>query len=228
MSDILLDGRADGLIFLAPPRHSPVLDIISEHSIPHVVIAGELHERSVQFSVDNSHGVESVIEHMVSQGHRTFAHFYGRMQMEDAIERKEAFLACVEKFGLDTRDEWILPGDFTMPGGEEAMHSLMACKQRPTAIFCANDEIAIGAIGAARTYGLSAPKDFIIAGFDNVPLSSVFMPSITTVRQPVETIATLATRTLIEMIDGKTGHVSQVLPTELIVRDSTSRPKEDI
>ncbi len=227
MSDILLDGRVDGLIFLAPPRHSPVLDIIAEHSIPHVVIAGEFHKHSVQFSVDNSHGVESVVRHFMEQGHRTFGHFYGRMQMEDAIERREAFLDCIEKFGLETREEWILPGNFTMEGGNEAMHGLLQCAQRPTAIFCANDEIAIGAVNAARSHGLSVPEDFSIAGFDNVPLSSVFMPSITTVRQPVETIATLATRTLIEMIDGKTGHVSQVLPTELIVRDSTSRPKED-
>lgn len=227
MSDILLDGRVDGLIFLAPPRHSPVLDIIAEHSIPHVVIAGEPHSHSVQYSVDNTRGVEALIEHMAEQGHRTFGHFYGRMEMEDAIERRETFMKCVERLGLETREEWIHPGNFTMQGGDEAMHRLMKCGERPTAIFCANDEIAIGAIGAARSYGLTPPKDFIIAGFDNVPLSSVFLPSVTTVRQPVETIATLATRTLIAMIDGKTGHVSQVLPTELIVRDSTSRPKED-
>lgn len=228
MTDILLDGRVDGLIFLAPPRHSPVLDTIAEHSIPHVVIAGEPHGGSVQFSVDNRHGVESVVQHLVDQGHTDFAHFHGRMEMADAIERHQAFLRCVEKFEVHTRQEWIIPGDFTMQGGELAMHQLLKNEDRPSAIVCANDEIAIGAIGAARQYGLTPPKDFSIAGFDNVPLSSIFLPTITTVRQPVETIATLATRTLVEMINGETGHVSKVLPTELIVRDSTTSPKEDI
>ena len=227
MSDILLDGRADGLIFLSPPRNSAVLDVIADHSIPHVVIAGEHHKPSVQFSVDNAGGVASVVDHLAGLGHRKFAHFYGRLQMEDAMERRDAFVASVKRLGLETRDTWILPGEFTMQGGESAMRSLLSQKELPTAIFCANDEIAVGAIQAARSANLTVPGDFSVAGFDNVPLSSVFFPPITTVRQPVETIATLATRTLIEMIEGKTGHSSKLLPTELIVRDSTSRPKED-
>jgi LacI family transcriptional regulator len=103
----------------------------------------------------------------------------------------------------------------------------MSLDKRPTAIFCANDETAVGAIRAITARGLRVPDDYSVAGFDNVPLTTMFIPTVTTVRQPVETIATLATRALIEMIDGKLSQPSRILPTELIVRDSTSRPKED-
>lgn len=228
MSNILLDGRVDGLIFLAPPRHAPVLDIIVEHDVPHVVIAGEHRPTSVQYSVDNESGVRAILEHMFALGHRRFGHIHGRLQMEDAIERRDYFQAIVNELGGQYKDEWILPGNFTMEGGEEAMQTLARQSQMPTGIFCANDEIAVGAIRSAHTLGYQVPEDLSIAGFDNVPLSSVFIPSITTVRQPVEKIASLATKTLVEMIEGNRTQRSQVFSTELIVRDSTSRPKEDL
>ena len=228
MSDVLLDGRVDGLIFLAPPQHAPVIDVIEKHDIPHVVIAGEARPNSIQYSVDNESGVKAVLEHLFQLGHRKFGHFYGRMQMEDAIERRYFFEQMVPAMGGRFEPSWVLPGDFTMQGGEKAMLEMLANKEQPTAIFCANDEIAVGAIRGAVSQGLKVPDDYSVAGFDNVPLSTVFIPPITTVKQPVDSVASIATRALIAMIDGEKRFESKVFETELIVRDSTSRPKEHI
>jgi len=227
MSDVLLDGRVDGLIFLAPPQHAPVLDIIVDHKVPHIVIAGEQRPTSIQYSVDNESGVRAVVEHLFELGHRRFGHIHGRMQMEDAIERHDYFCKFVKDLGGEYRDAWIQPGNFTMEGGEEGMNRILQSPDIPSAIFCANDEIAIGAIRSARRKGLDVPADLSIAGFDNVPLSSVMFPAITTVRQPVDRIASLATQALVAMIEGDSQPSSKVFETELIVRDSTSRPKED-
>ncbi len=227
MTNVLLDGRVDGLIFLAPPKHSPVIDIIAEYGVPYVIISGEARNSSVQFGVDNSSGVLSAMSHLWELGHRKIGHIFGRLHMEDGIARHEAYLSFLAGKGIEVSPNWMASGDFTMDGGFAGMKELIAGDDLPTAVFCANDEIAVGAIRAATQAGMNIPGDLSIVGFDNVPLSAVFIPAITTIRQPVQDLASEATKALIRLIDGGASLPSQLLPTELIVRDSTSSPKED-
>jgi DNA-binding LacI/PurR family transcriptional regulator len=227
MANVLLDGRADGLIFLAPPNHAPVLDLVVDYGIPHVVIAGESRADSAHFGADNVSGVRAALRHLFEIGHRRIGHLYGRLHMEDGMVRKEAYRAFLAEQGLPVNDDWMAPGEFTMNGGYSGMKQILSKPETPTAVFCANDEIAVGAIHAASELGLAVPRDMSIVGFDNAPLSAAFLPAITTIRQPVQELASEATQALIRLIDGSPGVPSQVFPTELIVRDSTSRPKED-
>ena len=227
MANVLLDGRADGLIFLAPPTHAPVLDLVAEYGIPHVVVAGESRASSPHFGVDNSGGVRLALEHLRSLGHRKIGHLHGRLHMEDGLVRQVAFKEFLAVQGLSERQEWMAPGDFTIEGGYEGMKQILASAERPTAVFCANDEIAVGAIRAAHESGLTVPDDLSIVGFDNVSLAANFLPAVTTIRQPVQELASEATSALIDLIENEEPVSSKILSTELIVRDSTSRPKED-
>jgi LacI family transcriptional regulator len=227
MTNVLLDGRADGLIFLAPPTHAPVLDLVAEYGIPHVVIAGESRTSSPHFGVDNTGGVRLAMDHLWNLGHRKIAHICGRLHMEDGLVRQNAYRGYLQSRGLSLRDDWTVPGDFTIEGGHEAMKRVLDNSDRPTAVFCANDEMAVGAVRAAHEAGLNVPDDLSVVGFDNVSLSAVFLPAITTVRQPVQELASEATAALISLIEGEESIASKILSTELIVRDSTSRPKED-
>jgi LacI family transcriptional regulator len=147
--------------------------------------------------------------------------------MEDGIVRQKEYKRFLTEMGLPIREEWMAPGDFTIEGGYEGMKKILAAEVLPTAVFCANDEIAVGAIRAALEAGLNVPDDLSVVGFDNVSLAAVFLPAITTVRQPVQELASEATDALISLIEGEEAIASKILSTELIVRDSTSRPKED-
>lgn len=227
MTDVLLDGRVDGLIFIAPPNHAPVLEIIADYGMPHVVIAGESKIDSPQFRVDNANGVRAALTHLWDLGHRKIGHLYGRLHMEDGVVRHEAYQSFLAEKRLDCKEIWMAPGDFTIDGGYLGMQRILANSDHPTAVFCANDEIAVGAIRACLEAGLEIPRDMSVVGFDNVPLSSAYVPAITTVRQPVQELAAQATRALLRLIDGQEVQSLPALPTELIVRDSTTSPKED-
>ena len=227
MANVLLDGRADGLIFLAPPTHAPVLDLVAEYGIPHVVVAGECRAASPHFGVDNSGGARQALDHLLSLGHRKIGHLHGRLHMEDGLVRQLAYQEFLADNGLARREEWTAPGDFTIEGGYEGMKKILAAPDLPTAVFCANDEIAVGAIRAVHEAGLTVPDDLSIVGFDNVSLAANFLPAVTTIRQPVQELASEATSALIDLIESEKPVVSKVFTTELIIRDSTSRPKED-
>lgn len=227
MTDVLLDGRADGLIFLAPPTHAPVLEVIADYGIPHVVIAGESRSSSPQFRADNESGVYAAMNHLWELGHRKIGHLYGRLHMEDGLLRRDHYRAFLAGKGTDVKEAWLAPGNFTIDEGYLGMKEILSRGDLPTAIFCANDEIAVGAIRAIREAGLDVPRDISIVGFDNASHSTVSTPTITTVRQPVQELAAEATKALIRLIDGEELLPAPALPTELIVRDSTTSPKED-
>lgn len=227
MTDVLLDGRVDGLIFLAPPTNAPVLEIIADYGMPHVVIAGESRFNSPQFRADNASGVNAAMNHLWELGHRKIGHLYGRLHMEDGLLRNDLYRAFLQERDVAVVESWLAPGNFTINEGYIGMKQILSSDDLPTAIFCANDEIAVGAIKAIREAGLDVPTDISIVGFDNASHSTVSTPTITTIRQPVQELAAEATKALIRLIDGEELRPTPALPTELIVRDSTTSPKED-
>lgn len=219
--DVVLDGRIDGLIFLAPPIDSRAVNLVVEHNMP-VVLTGHKGFNAASFSVDNEDGVRHAMNHLVSLGHRKIGHLYGLDHLEDAMARKEAFLDFVEKEHLDWNPSWIAPGDFNPERAFESGLEMLKNPNRPTAVFCANDESAIGLYRAARQLGLSIPNDLSVVGFDNATLGEYCHPTLTTVAQPLELIAAEALRAVVAAIENNTPSVSKVFPTKLIVRESTA------
>jgi DNA-binding LacI/PurR family transcriptional regulator len=147
--------------------------------------------------------------------------------MDDAIERLDSFMAAMAQHGLPVRQEWILNGNFTTLGGYECGRALLTQKVRPTAVFCGNDESALGLCKAASELGIQIPRDLSVVGFDNSPITSAFYPPITSVRQPLTEIGAAAMSALVNYIDTQVRPDGFLFETELIVRDSTSCPQED-
>lgn len=226
LADSLLDGRVDGAIFLAPETGSEVFDFVESHDIPFVVLSSE-HPTAPVFNIDNRGGVRVLVDHIVSLGHKKIAHIAGLPKHIDGIERKEAFIEAMACHGLEVPESMIVQGNFTTEGGYDAATNLFATKDLPTAIFAANDESAAGAIRAARENGLMVPDDVSIVGFDDAPVSSMTYPTITTIRQPWEEMSRAGLRVLVEMIEGHDPCPPQPFQTSLILRASTTRPKED-
>ena len=225
-ANALLDGRADGLLFLAPTVDSPALEQLAG-KIPIAIASGMEVPGLPSFTCDNRHGVHQAIAYLVSLGHSRIGNLHGKLHLVDGIERLEAFRTAMLEFGCELREEWIVDGQFHPMGGYEAGLRMLSASPRPTAIFCANDEMAAGLLQAAYSLGLSVPEDISVVGFDDVPTASLLHPGLTTVRQPLEEIGCAALHALIAQINGDVAAPHVQFDTELIVRKSTTRPKED-
>jgi LacI family repressor for deo operon, udp, cdd, tsx, nupC, and nupG len=120
--------------------------------------------------------------------------------------------------------DWILEGGFTNQGGYRAGRTLLNMPGRPTAVFCGNDESALGLLKAASELAIRVPQDLSVVGFDNSPITSATFPTITTVRQPLTEIGAAAITALVNFIESGQKPEGMIFDTELIVRASTASP----
>jgi LacI family repressor for deo operon, udp, cdd, tsx, nupC, and nupG len=133
---------------------------------------------------------------------------------------------AMQEAGLPVRADWVFDGDFSMPSGEAAGRAFLNLTERPTAVFSANDEMAVGFLSVLRHAGVECPRDLSVVGFDDIDIAEQFIPALTTVRQPRIEIGETAAAALIALIrsqdkDGETAVTQQILVAELAIRDST-------
>lgn len=226
LASILVDGRVDGVIFIAPHFSEKSVELAASMHSPCVTVSGVPLEGVLSFSVDNDRGVHLAMQHLYDLGHRKIAHIAGRLDMQDALVRLQAYQSFLRSKHLPFREDLVGMGQFTIEGGRRAMSSLLSLSDPPTAVFCANDEMAIGALVEALSQGKRVPDDISIAGFDMTPESANVYPSLTTIKQPIGEMSAAAVRALLEIIEGREPQEPTVFQTELVVRDSTSRPME--
>lgn len=226
-ADTLLDGRVDGLIFLAPLLQSPIFDIVDGNGIPYVVTSSPTGGRAVCFAVDNGEGVDIALNHLTSLGHTKIGHITGSQRVSDGVVRADAFENYVCRHQLDARADWIFDGDFTPSGGYQAGLKLLSMQDRPSAVFCSNDEMAAGFVRACYELNVRVPEEMSLVGFDDAPICQSLFPQLTTIRQPLEEMGAAAYRALISLVEGEGVSSSRLFPTQLIKRNSTTRPKED-
>ncbi len=161
------------------------------------------------------------MNHLVSLGHRAIAYINGPASWYSASERLEGYKQHLAQHGLPLVPEWLQPGDWEIEGGYKAAQSLLRLANRPSAIFAANDMMALGAIYAIQDAGLSVPHDMAIVGYDNRDFTWIVRPRITTVVMPVYEMGMIAAEMLFRQISGETGDVEEVkVKGELIVRDT--------
>ncbi len=217
----LLGGKMDGVIVVAPRSNSRLLPLLREESLPMVVIDGDPEQCDNYFVIDNVQAVRIAIKHLYNLGHRKIGYIAGPQELYAARIRKDAFFAVMKAFQIDVQLEWLQVGEFAYHSGFEGVKRILRNANLPTAIFCANDETAFGAMDAIQDAGYRVPEDISIIGFDDVPLAPHSHPPLTTVKQPVDEIARAATLALLEHIDNGTPIQSRTFPAQLIVRKST-------
>ena len=220
--DALLGGRMDGVIVVAPRSNSRLIPLLRDEDLPMVVIDGDPEQCNNIFVIDNEMSVKRAIRHIYKLGHRRIGHIAGPQDLFAARIRKEVFFREMSDLGIPLQFEWLQVGNFNIPSGEEAMSRILNHYELPTAVFCANDEMAFGAINAIHAKGLKVPDDISIIGFDDVPFASMTTPALTTVRQPVDEIARTATAALIMYIEDRIPIRSRTFPGTLIERKSSA------
>ena len=222
----LLRQISDGVIAVLPLEFG-YLGELASINIPIITVdhRGE-HAEFPSVATDSYEGARAAVKHLIELGHRRIAYITGDERLASAMDRRHAYTETVAQYGLIFDPSLIAVGDFSQNGGFKATAKLLSLPNPPTAIFAANDLSAFGAIAAIREAGLRVPDDISVVGFDDISAASQFFPALTTVRQPLHQIGRSAVNTLLALIAGLEPASPQVtLPTELIVRASTSTPK---
>jgi LacI family transcriptional regulator, repressor for deo operon, udp, cdd, tsx, nupC, and nupG len=222
----LLNGRADGALLLAEPQ-AAWFDIPTANArgIRPIVTISEVGPRNetVAVSIDNEAASHAAVSHLVAQGHRHIAHLTGPQTNILTHQRLTGYRRALAGAGIALQTEYEFPGDFGLASGRAAFDLYRAQTIRPTAIFCANDEMAIGFMAAAHKAGVMVPRDVSVVGFDDIHFAQSYIPALTTIRQPRAEMGAAAMRLLLAIIANEAPAAIR-LPSELILRDSTAAP----
>ncbi|MFP8959745.1 LacI family DNA-binding transcriptional regulator [Streptomyces nanhaiensis] len=223
LTRFLTARRVDGVLLVSVHRDDPLPGLLEELGLP-TVLAGR---RSPAESLNHVHsdnigGARDAVRHLVERGRREIATITGPVDMDVADGRLRGWRDALDEAGREVRGELVAPADFTEEGGRRAMRGLLERRPRLDAVFAASDVMAAGALAELRRQGRRVPDDVAVVGFDDSIVARHTDPPLTTVRQPVEEIGRRITELLLREI-GEPGGVRQhvVLPTSLVVRDST-------
>ncbi|MBU3005579.1 LacI family DNA-binding transcriptional regulator [Paraglaciecola arctica] len=178
--------------------------------------------------IDNVSAAEEVVNYLISIGHKRIGVISGLVKNPHSIDRLRGYKRALKRAGIEFDDRIVTEGDFSFWSGMNASEFFcrIPVEQRPTAVFCMNDEMAIGAIKGFKSKGVSIPRDLSITGFDDLEFSKYCDPALTTVSQPAEMIGKKSAELLFQIIDGESPSQSEyVLPIEFIIRKSTSVPQ---
>ena len=225
----LIDEQVDGCIVAALEVKGDSLRPLDEAGIPVLLLDGMKYSKEAHYDSVMSNGAKGAydaVEHLINNGHKEIAIIAGRdPENEDIIaggDRMKGYERAFEDYGLEVNDKFVFGGDFRYQSGYEEMNKLWKQKDKPTAIFIINYNMALGAMTAIHELGINIPEDLSFVMFDDMEFSTLNKPRITAVRQPIEAIAEQATNFLIRrMNDDWAGYPQQVrMSTEFNERDS--------
>lgn len=222
--DLFLGGRVDGLIMSTGHLPSGLSAEFATLS-PVVVISEKIPDIDLpSVVVDNAYWAEAAVQYLIGYGHRRIAHIGGRSSHHTARERARGYRKALVEAKLPYEPRLEIEADFAFASGYAAAKQLLKEPFSPTAIFCASDEIALGAMRAVQDNGLSVPNDVSVVGFDDNLLASMASPTLTTIRQPRREIGAAAVRLTLDMIEDRPITDRNVqLECRLIERGSVSR-----
>ncbi|MEX0298587.1 MAG: LacI family DNA-binding transcriptional regulator [Kordiimonas sp.] len=173
-------------------------------------------------ALENAKAARAMTQHLLSLGHRRIAVVKGPNDSSLTRERLRGYAEALAEEAIELDDALIAEGDFSAASGENAATDLLSLQQKPTAIFCFNDEMAMGVMHHAKQLGFSVPADLSVVGFDDIQFAQYCDPPLTTIRQPAESFGSKAMTVLLGILQGEAPTVMrQHLPYEIVIRQST-------
>lgn len=211
--------RADGIILVTS---SDPEGLLSGLRLPPAVLALDVTTKPQlpTVRVDHVAAAAEATGYLLALGHRRIAHIAGPSASAMALHRLEGYRAAMQSYGLAHDPRLLVTGAFTVESGEAAMEELLSRKVAMTAIFAANDEMAVGAIRAIRKAGLSVPGDISVFGFDDQRIAAIYDPPISTMRIPTYEIGFRSMTELKRILDGEPVEPDIILPCQLVARQS--------
>lgn len=222
----LLERNVDGLAVLTSEVSKAAIDRMRESGVPVVflnqpALTGEFGN----IAIDYVQGFGDAVEHLRMLGHRRIGFVAGPPTLSSAVRRRDAFLTAIRTKKLPFEDEWMFEGDHKISGGQFAAEQIFAMRERPTAVVCSNDMTAIGLLHTAHRLGKNVPGELSLIGFDDLFLSEIVQPPLTTLHLSRQDIATRAFYALLSSNDrssGSGGPKSTVILPRLVIRASTA------
>ncbi|WP_291633191.1 LacI family DNA-binding transcriptional regulator [Clostridium sp.] len=222
----------DGIILMSQSNSdNPFIYYLLEKKIPLVVLNRDIDVNSIiNILSSDKKGAYEAVTYLIRNGHKDIAIIEGAKGFNSTIERKNGFLNALIENNLKISSEYMVSGDYTIESGYSAMKKLLRQRTIPTAVFCSNDEMAVGAMKATFEAGLNVPSDISIMGFDGSKLGAFLTPALTTVRRPIIEVSKKGAEKLLHIIenngttlrnDGTEGEKIYI-DTELIERDSVA------
>jgi len=225
--DKITDRATDGAILVLARGQSSRLKELRQRGIPFVVVdhRGELGPDVPSVGATNWAGGRMAVEYLLSLGHRRIAIIAGSASLRCSLDRIAGYRAALEAAGIPIDPELIRPGDFRLQSGYIQTSALLALPDPPTAIFTGNDLQAMGVYKALYLRNIHVPEHMSVIGFDDILLTTIVSPSLTSVRQPLFGMGRVATTMLLRLIAGERLDSCRVeLPTTLIMRESCASP----
>lgn len=235
--DLIMQHPIDGLIIMGghvddsdpDPVYFNRLKMLTEQ-LPVVMINDDINALNcARILVDEEEGIHALVNYLASLHHRSIGVIGGIPGIHPTDKRLQMIQAALISNHLKYHPEWYMGGDFSIDCGKQAMEYILQQRERPTAIICLNDLVAIGAINAAFRNGLRVPEDISIAGIDNIYLTEYITPSITSIDLNPKRLGQAAVSLMADILQGKSAPKKTVLGTRLVIRNSCTRNirKED-
>ena len=217
----VIQRRVDAYVLLGRESFQDRLESLRELPIPSMFLGVRFSgTRSGYIESDNCRGAKQVIHHLAELGHKRIGLIASRGI--GGTQRMQGALVAFQELGLQVPDDLIVHGDYSRESGYIATQSLLRLGAPPTAIFAFGDQMAYGAIDAAREMGFAVPKHLSVVGFADIETSKHFYPPLTTVRQSPHLMGVTAANSLVDMIDDPQMKPPElVVPVELVIRGST-------
>jgi len=215
-------GRVDGMIIMSPdPEARRTLHAL-QGNFPVVLLNGGAESNEFDtITIENHEGARQMTRHLISRGHRRIAMISGPHRNYDATERLRGYKTALAESGIELDESLIVQGDFSELSGHRAVKQLLDLESRPTAIFAANDSMAIGALSALRENHVHVPDDMAVAGFDDIPLARYMNPPLSTVHVDISQLGERAAALLLSSLQNDNrSHEQLQLSTTLVIRAS--------
>ncbi|WIN00651.1 LacI family DNA-binding transcriptional regulator [Actinoplanes oblitus] len=215
--------NVDGVVIIDNGSRDPAVLALADAAVPCVALDLRYTGPTCTYiTSDNTGGGRLAAQHLIERGHRRIATITGPLPAYPAVQRLDGFRAALAEAGVPLAEDAVVSGDWYLDSGHAAMKQLLARYPRPTAVFAAGDEMAVGALRAVHEAGLRVPADIAIVGFDDIEVAALIPPGLTTVAQDKTGIGTAAAESLLAMLSGTAAPPEPTtLPTRLITRGST-------
>jgi DNA-binding LacI/PurR family transcriptional regulator len=219
--------RVDGIILVPATEEAATRSYVHETALPLVLVDRELPQDGYDsVLVDNYAGARTAARYLIGLGHSAIAMISGPLNTTPGRERFEGFSSELAEHGIEPPPAYMQVSDFREPGGYSAMLALLALTEPPTAVFCANNLMTVGALKALKAMRVQVPAKMSLIGFDDLDLAPLLKPPLTVIDRPTVKQGVLSARLLLSRLDRADGAEPQriVLPTKLVERGSCSPP----
>ncbi len=222
-------NNVGGVIFADIIENRKQIEATLEEGIPCMVINNSVEDLKINYiAVDNVKGAEMAVDYLIGLGHKKIAIVTGSLQTQSGMHRLDGYKNILNEKNIVIKEEYIYEGDYSRRCARLAFDQFLAFKEkdRPTAIFCGSDDMALEVINVAIEKGLKIPEDLSVVGFDDNPIGLYSSVGLTTIRQPLFKMAEDAVRHLNAIVLGRRhSPVKLLLTPELVVRESCTSPR---